>query len=300
MKKLSFTIALLSCLMFFIGCKESPVTPVEPDGPDNTQKLIPIHIAMSVWTKANDYVFESGDEVGLYVSNYDGETATDLLVSGNHADNIRFTYNSSWKSETPLYWKDQNTKADFYCYYPYCGNVFSIDAFPVSVGANQSNADDYWASDFLWGKTSGVDPTPNAVNITVKHLMSNLIIHLAAGEGYKDEDLSNAEVTICGLKTQATVNLATGAVTPEGDVVDMQPMSENGYFRALVVPQSVNDSELVKIRIGDNEYTFKQTITFESNKQHSCTITVSKTGEGINIGIGGWVEDENDYGGEVK
>ncbi len=300
MKKLFFAIALLGGIMLFTGCKDSPVAPIEPDGPDKNPELIPINIAMSVWTKVTDSAFETGDAVGVYVSNYDGDSPSALLVSGNHADNVCFTYNTTWSTDTPIYWKDKSTKADFYCYYPYSGYVSSIEAYPVSVRENQSEESEYKASDFLWGMKAGVDPTPYAVEMTVYHVMSNILIYLKPGDGYKDEELATAEITICGLQTEATVNLSTGVATPVGDAKDMTPKAEEGYYRALVVPQSVTDVDLVKIKIGDNEYTLKQSVTFESNKQHSCTITVNKTGEGINIGIGGWVEDENDYGGEVE
>ena len=44
----------------------------------------------------------------------------------------------------------------------------------------------------------------------------------------------------------------------------------------------------------------KQTITFAPNKQHTCTVTVNKTSEGINIGISDWETDGNDYGGTIN
>ena len=41
-------------------------------------------------------------------------------------------------------------------------------------------------------------------------------------------------------------------------------------------------------------------IEFTSNTRKKCTITVNKINEGINVDIGGWEEDEIDYGGTLN
>lgn len=277
------------------GGGEEPTTspPVEPS-------KIPINITAGVWTRATDAAFEQGDKAGIYVVNFNGASAGSLVTAGNHVDNMRFTYSGSWTPDTPIYWKDQTTKADFYCYYPHSTSVANVSVYPFTVKADQSSESNYKASDFLWGKAAGVAPTANPVQITVKHMMSNLLIYLKAGDGYKSEDLKQAKITICGMKTDATIDLATGKATASGTVADMTPKAEADYYRALVVPQSVANADLIQVSIGESEYVLNQTVTFEANKQHSCTLTVNKTSEGINIGIGGWETDENDYGGTVE
>ena len=293
-------------LLFFLagslclaGCKKSNSgDETEPQLPE--QSKTPINITAGIVTRASDSAFEQGDKVGIYVVNFNGEAAGSLASSGNHVDNMQFAYSGTWTPETPIYWKDQTTKADFYCYYPYAESIGNVGAYAFSVKADQSSESNYKASDFLWGKTAGVTPTSDPVQITVKHVMSNLLIYLKAGNGYKDEDLKQAQITICGLKTDATIDLTTGKANAAGAMTEMTPKAEADCYRALVVPQSVADVDLIKVSIGEYEYVLKQTITFESNKQHSCTLTVNKTSEGINIVIGGWETDENDYGGSVE
>jgi hypothetical protein len=152
----------------------------------------------------------------------------------------------------------------------------------------------------LWGKTAGVAPTKDAVGITVKHAMSNVIVKLIAGNGYTAEDMASATVAICGLKTNSTINLASGVVTATGDVAEITPMVENDYRRALVVPQSISNADLIKVTIGDKVYTLNQSIEFKSGKQHTCTLTVERTNQGINIGIDGWETESDDFGGTVE
>jgi hypothetical protein len=57
---------------------------------------------------------------------------------------------------------------------------------------------------------------------------------------------------------------------------------------------------LIKVTLNDYTYTLTQTVTFESNKQIKCTLTVDKIEEGLNIGISGWETSDIDYGGTVK
>ena len=295
---------LATCMMgmMAVGCSQgdNPETPIpdEPVVPSEPTK-IPINVSTKVWTRATDSAFETNDKVGIYVVNYNGTAAGALQNTGNHVDNMRFTYTSSWEPDTPIYWKDQTTPADFYCYYPYSTGIANVSAYPFAVQTNQSNRNNYKASDFLWGKREGVAPTAETVQISVHHVMSNLIIKLQAGTGYKEADMERANITIKGLKNNATINLANGVATAVGEVSDILPVEESGYFRALVVPQSISNADLIEISLDGYHYKLTQTMTFESNKQHTCTLTVNRMGEGINIGIGQWETDEKDYGGTV-
>ena len=68
----------------------------------------------------------------------------------------------------------------------------------------------------------------------------------------------------------------------------------------MLVPQEIIGTEIIRVTVGANEYSLVQTISFQSNKQHKCTITVNKIGEGVNIGISGWETDDTDFGGTLE
>lgn len=258
---------------------------------------MPIQIATTV-TRATDYAFETGDDVGLYVVN----EPKSLQNNGKHVDNGKFSFDGAkWTSSKEIYWLDTTTKADLLCYYPYSSTVSSTTAFPFQVRQDQSTESGYKASDLMWGKVTGISPTPDPVEITVNHSMSCLIINLKAGTGWKEDDLKEAEVTLCGLKTATLVNLADGTVSADGSAKKIKPLQIGpGIFKALVVPQNVSESELVRIRIGTDSYSLKTTIDLKSGRQHTCTVVINRTGEGINIGIGPWETDDIDYGGSVE
>lgn len=297
-------------LLFFMaaaalcGCsKNDPTDKPEVEKPDvdkpAEQVRIPITLSTDIWTKATDSGYESGDKVGIYtVNNVNGAAGT-LADTGNHLDNTKFTFDgSAWNPDTPVYWKDETTPADFYCYYPYMQTVSDVTAVPFSVKADQSTLENYKASELLWGKKEGAKPSTDPVNISTRHAMSNLLIYVKPGTGYTEETLAaeGISVKVTGLKTSAKLNLATGVVTADGASADMIPYKENSYWRALVVPQDVVGTELIKVTVGDREYTLVQTVSFQSNKQHKCTVVINRIGEGVNIGIEGWETDDTDYG----
>lgn len=297
MKKLflfAFAAMMLCCCSKNGNNEEAPL-PVKPT-------KIPINVSMGVWTRATDTAYESGDKVGIYVVNYNGSTAGTLQSSGNHVDNMRFSYTTKWTPDTEIYWKDQTTKADFYCYYPY-GSPADISAYAFTTKGDQSKLADYKASEFLWGKATGMNPTANAVPITTNRSMSNMLIYVVAGKGFTAETLAaaNKSVKISSVKTSATVDLRTGVATATGSAAEVIPYNEGEYYRALIVPQTVADgSNLITVTVDGVDYTLAKGFTFKANTQHKFTVTVNKSSGGVDIGIGDWEIDDTDNGGAAE
>ncbi len=286
--------SLFALVVLLIGCTN--------DASQDEQLVdrLPIKISLEK-SRANDTAFESGDQVGLYVVNYNGSTAGTLTSTENHINNACFTLSTDWRAEEELYWKDASTKADFYAYYPY-GNPTDVSAYPFSVNTDQSAEADYWASDFLWGKRSGVAPTKNAVTITTEHLLSNALVCIKAGEGYSAAELAAAdiEVKICNIKNSATINLATGVATAIGNTTEITPWNTGAHYRAMIVPQTVSsDTNLVSVKINGKEYTFATDITFTAGTQHKIEVTISAPSNGLvaNFSIKEWSLDDNVYEG---
>ena len=288
MKKI-FTFAVALAAM--ISCSENVENFVTPA----TDRL-PINISTTL-TRATDSAFEAGDKVGIFVVNEPNA----LAASGNHVDNMGFTYAGAWTPNAPIYWLDKSTKADFYCYYPYAEGV-STSAHTFTTKANQSQLADYKASEFLWGKATGVAPTEEAVNITTNHTFSNAVIILKPGDGFTEQTLAAAtkSVKICGVKTKASINLSTGVATATGNVTEVIPYLEGSQYRALIVPQTTAEGALVVVTVNGVDYTLSRSMTFKANKQHKFTVTLNKVNNGVNVGIGGWDTDEEDYGGDAE
>lgn len=271
----------------------------KPPGPAQPTERMPIDIITSI-TRATETAFEDGDKIGLFVVNRNADgSAVPLKPSGNYVDNMLYTYVTSWNPASALYWKDAETHADFYMYYPYTSTITSVDAMPFKVNADQSSEAAFKASDLIVGSTFDVVPTASPVNIMAKHIMSQVAIVLKAGAGFTESSLaaSNPSVRINNLITSSTVNLSTSEVTMNGTASNVIPYKDGNVYRAIVVPQTVTGTKLITVTIDGYEYKLSQDITFVSGKRHTINVTVKKISNGVNVTIGEWKDDDVDYGG---
>ncbi len=288
------------------GSNDPDPTP-SPTPTPTPSEMLPINISTTMSSRATDYAFEAGDMIGLYVVNHNADgTAAALQATGNYVDNMKYTYNATWTPATQTYWKDNQTHADFYIYYPYTASVSSVEAMPYETRADQSTEASYKAGDLLIGKTTDVAPTENAVRIDAKHVMSQMVISLVAGNGFTDETLaaSSISVKINGLKTWASANLSTGAVTATGDATSITPLKEDGNnYKAIIVPQTVGDGNLITVSVDGRDFNLAKDAkftAFETGKKHKFTVTLSKTSNGVNVNITKWEDDGVDYGGTAE
>lgn len=274
----------------------------EPSTPAPSDKL-KISISPAVnGSRATDTAFEQNDRIGVYVVNYNGSTAGSLAAAGNHVDNMAFTYSGTWNPDSPIYWLDRTTHADFYVYYPYTASISSVSAMPFNLKADQSTEAAYKASDFIAGKAANIAPTESTIAINTRHIMSLVDIKVVAGNGFTSESLAAASlaVKINGVQMQSTINLATLAVTPAGTPQSVTPLLKEERYRALVVPQTVAEGNLITVTVDGKEYNYTKGFTFTGGKKHTFTITVSKTSTGINVGIDPWESDGSDNGGTAE
>ncbi len=290
----------LAYVFLAAGCSGGEDNP-EPTPPADTpaEEKIEIRISPSVAdSRANDYGFEAGDRIGLYVVNYSGNNPGTLSTSGNHVDNMRFSYDGSWTPDKPVTWVDNATPADFYAYYPYA-SVQSVSAYPFAVNTDQSAVAAYKASDLLTGKSLKVAPTESAIETSMNHAMSRAIIYLEAGNGFTKESLAAASVTVKlnRLKCESTVDLASGKVTPIGEPSAVTPLHTDDSYRALIVPQTVETGNLITIIVDGEEYNLQKAFTFESGKSYKFTVTLSNPSTGVNVNITPWIDDNTDNGG---
>ena len=273
-------------------------------------------------TKVTTDGFCTGDEVGVYLVNYDGATPGTLKVEANQADNVRFTFNETgdWVSDYDIYYKDNETNVDMYGYYPYAAPT-SIEAYPFEVARDQSKGAEhgqmaaYEASDFLWAKTKNVKPTASKVILSFYHKMSSARVRFSQGSGWADAAEYAAvtkEVLVTNTVRKSTVNLATGVVTPEGEapLTGIVPMNDNGEFRAIVVPQTVAAGQTLLtitidgrprhyVRDVDTEYLPGKITTYDlsiSKKANTGEYEVELTG----VNITAWEADNLSHGEDAR
>lgn len=276
------------------GCVKDLDTPTVGEGDTTLPIQLYNEISQIPTTRVNDEGFCNGDGVGVYVVNYENGSAGTLRLEGNQADNVRYVYdepNGKWTPDEAVYFRDKHTHVDLIGYYPY-STPTSVEAYPFEVAKDQSTdaanglLGGYEASDFLWGKTVDVAPTTQRINIKFQHRMAGTLVALSEGTGFAEGEFAQLEKAVLVTNTirKATVDLATGEITPSGDVptTGIVPYKKGGEFRAVVVPQTVAASTpLFSITVDGTPYVFRKTepFAYTGGKLHKFTIEISKKSE---------------------
>lgn len=282
---------IIAVALLCVGCNKDGAT-VLPE--DDAMHFEAFHPA----TRATAAAFEQGDRIGLYVTEYSGETAPPLQISGNWANNVSATLGGAeWVTAKKIFWSDN--KMDVYGYYPYMTPV-SIDAQPFSISLDQSterNGDElggYEASDFLWAKVAGAEQSAESVSLQFRHRCSKIQILLVKGPDYEGDLPEESELFIHSVVPTATIDFTTGAVTKDifGELATVKARKvDAGTFEAVMIPQ-MQTSRLPFIELISNgvSYLFEDTFNFKPGRQHIYSLVINSNPDQVAIDIGGSVE----------
>ena len=286
------------CMTLLTSCSgDDPKTvddgPLEPSG-----RLTPVRIVTRV---------SGGDgnslNAGLFMVNYQDGKPGELEATDNYVNNQALTYTTEgWTSDTPIYWSDMETRADFFAYAPYRQTIDDVRHMTFDVCADQRGDDDYNQSDFLWGAIQGQMPSADGFELTLSHVMSKLTIAVVADIGFDEDELQAADISVAigGSRLSCMVDLASGLTTVMGEPQNVI-CHNNGdlTYTAVLVPQAVPFSNLIQIDWKGNKYTLQNSFTLEARRQYSLTVKLKKSKNGFDIGIAGWDIVDEDFGGVI-
>ena len=214
-KYLSLLCAVLCCL----SCEEN--NPITNDPTSETPNPLPPStedVPVILRSKSEDMDFKKGDCVGVYMVNYVDGKQVALKHANNYIDNWKFQYDGlgNWSADQKLYYKDEETAADFYVYHPY-SEIADATFHNVSVSSDQSIEGNYAKADFLWGCALNCSPSVEPVDINLNHMMSKVVVILKPGTGFTEDELSAAGplVNLLDFKCTASFNLGTGDMSVE-------------------------------------------------------------------------------------
>lgn len=290
MKKHIFFTGLVTAAMLS-ACSENDFYVPGSESEDSGKICLAGEITQECTTRANDDGFADGDVMGVYIVDYQGTQPGTLLSSGNRGDNVRHTFDEAaykWSSAYDLYWKDKHTRIDVYGYYPF-GSPDDVNNYRFTVRTNQARTYDdgtmgeYEASDFLWGKVAGVEPTTNVIRLPLTHRMANARVTLVEGNGFAGGEWArlDKQVLVSNTIQDAVIDLATGTVTADGEVGtnSIIPTKRGDEWRAIVVPQTIpTGTTLFSITLGGIPYRFVKNEAFEyvAGKMNNFGIRVDK------------------------
>ena len=296
MKKYIASIIAFSAILSCNVCEDVPFIDT-PEREEGVMYFEPLYPGI---TKATETAFEQGDVIGLYVTDYQGETAPPLQISGNWANNVSAAFDgASWGTSKKIFWGEG--LMDVYGYYPYMTPV-SIDEQPFSVALDQSipesdgNLSSYEASDFLWGKVTGVgQATTETVEVQFRHCLSKFVIRLVKGPSYEGDFPENAEVYIHSTVPTATIDFTTGSVTKDtyGEMATIKARKVNdSTFEAIIVPQRLDTRRpFIELIAGDISYLYEDIFQFKPGMEHTLQLTINSNPDQIEIEIEGGIEN---------
>ena len=318
-QKITRNIFCLAAVLLLAGCSEHES--LQQDTGKRVRIDIRGEVQQEYVTRANDGGFADGDNIGVFIVNRDGGNAVAMKAEGNHADNVKFTYDAAsgvWTGAYDLYWKDLSTSVDAYSYYPFSSSLSSVEAFPVTIREKQQGEADgevlsgYEASDFLWAKAENVAPG-NTVNLKHQHVMAGVQVILEQGSGFTADSWSTLQkvVLIENTRVNTQINLSTGAVSLADETVKTIIPQQNGsVWRAVVAPQTIAANKLLlNITVDGTSYEFKRSsqTTLQPGKLHKFTIKVDKrvpSGDYefslISEAITPWENDKESHNGAAR
>ena len=284
---------MISLALLAIGCENSGNIPVVEDG------VMQINVLHPSATRATETAFESDDKIGIYATEYSGDVASPLQISGNWANNVATTYNgTTWTPAKKIFWSEN--KMDVYGYYPYMIPT-SIDEHLWSVQLDQSTPETadalsgYEASDFLWGKATGVSQTDGDVQLEFKHRCSKLVVKLVKGADYSGVLPTESELYIHSTVPTATIDFTNGAVTKYiyGDMETIKARRvDDATFEAIIIPQRMETRRPFLEYIANGvSYLYESTFVFKAGKQHTLELTINSNPDQIEVEVGGNVDN---------
>ena len=282
---------LIVATLLMVGCENSENIPLVEDG------VMQIEILHPSATRATETSFENGDKIGLYATEYNGDVASPLQISGNWANNVATTYDgTTWTPTKKIFWSDN--KMDVYGYYPYMTPT-SIDEHLWSVQLDQSTPktedalSGYEASDFLWGKAIGVSQTDGDVQLEFKHLCTKMVVKLVKGETFEGDFPDDTSLYLHSTVPIATIDFEKGIVSKYiyGEVSPIKAHRVSvDTFEVILIPQSIHSRlPFVEVEMNGISYMTYDLFSYRPGVQYSVAITLNSSPEQIEVEIGGGI-----------
>ena len=266
----------------------------------------------------------NGKKAGVYIY-YTTKQESQTMGTGTYGyKNLEYTVNGSagamnYPTGNQPYFPEVKTQnIDIYVFSPriYTGTGELKDQTAVTFNtvANQTDADDYIASDFVWGSKTGVTnaDAANPINVSLSHKLSKINVNIGGGSGVALSSLLGASITLAGVNLAGTVNLTTGAVATTGTTTSTLTFTTataapTGKFAsstttdcytasAVIIPQTLTSQDLTITLSNGSKYKYSLSKTFAAGTAYNFDITVNASGLSLTTTISNWTAGGNTTG----
>lgn len=271
-----FTLALAVLAVAACQRPENPV--VRPDVEPGKVEIEPLI------TKATEVNFENGDQIGLTmikVNDTENFTTNECLTF----DGDVFTGNLKW-------YADAYSEADVYAYYPYDEN-----GTPDTYSAVLDQTEGIVQADFMAAAKEGVLPTPNAVTMVFKHMMTKIVINIDNQSG---SDIDNVKIigsdAVCGLDLPNLAIVPAEEASQNNEVTEIVTYEATAgeVWKAIIIPQTVKLQIEVNLADGKKITQPLAEMTLKSGGQY--TVNARLVQDNMTVSASGEIENWTDEG----
>lgn len=261
-----FSIALAA--LAIAACQQ----PVQPDVAPGKVQVEP------VITRATEVNFENGDQIGFTMTKVNGTEA--------YADNARLAFDGAVFSGDLMWYADAYSEADVYAYYPY-----EAEGVPAVYTAVADQTAGIAQADFMAASKKGVLPTPNAITMVFKHLMTKLVVNIDNQSGAVVET-----VEITGAPASAALDLEAMTVTAAAETAGVKAYEATAgeVWKAIVVPGTVKLQLVVSLSNGKKVTQPLAEMTLKSGGQYSINARLLQ--DNMIVSASGEIENWTDEG----
>jgi uncharacterized protein (TIGR02145 family) len=231
-----------------------------------------------VITKATEVNFEAGDKIGF--------TMAKVNDTEKYADNACLTFDGSVFAGELMWYADAYSEADVYAYYPY-----DAEGTPAVYEAVADQTAGIAAADLMAASKKGVLPTPNAITMVFKHLMTKIVINVDNQSGASVE-----AVELTGTPAAADIDVAELTVTASEEAVAVKAYeaAAGQTWKAIIVPGTVKMELAVSLSSGKKITQPLAEMTLKSGGQY--TINVRLLQDNMTVSASGEIENWTDEG----
>lgn len=250
----------------------------------------------------------SGNKVGVFVQVQEDKGSPYLLYPNRMLSADGKGYLDP--GDNRLYYPSLG-EISIYAYAPYHTNWINFDSQQFAVASDQTNDENYIASDLIYGTPSAnpVIKGSTPVVLLLEHRLAKIILNLKKSA---HTALDGAKVILHGSKLNTVFNMQNGKIADaEGEVtaikmacfdseIDNEPVVDYGCA-AVIIPQTLEEgTTLFEIILSDKTilyYDLPERLTFESGKQYTYTVRVNSsdlTLVGEDVEIEDWAVEKKD------
>ena len=252
--------------------------PVQPEMAPEKVQVEP------VITKATEVNFEAGDRIGL--------TMAKVNATDKYAENECLTFDGTVFSGDLMWYADAYSEADVYAYYPY-----SESGTPTAYFAVEDQTDGIAKADLMAASKKGVLPTPNAITMVFKHLMTKIVVNIDNQSGASVEG-----VEIAGSQVAADIDIAEMTVSgysqplpdEEPDPIKAYEATAGKVWKAIIIPGTTKLSLIVNLSSGKKISQPLAEMTLKSGGQY--TINARLLQDNMIVSASGEIENWTDEG----